>query len=400
MGRDEERAAGAVLSPDPGGPRVSQSRIGAPCRSLRRARHHPWHSERVTVRFDIRPGVRRLFRLPALSPRAARDDIDDELESLIANRVDALMARGASPDVARAEAIRRLGTSLDEARGQLRQIAHRQERRMRFRDRMDSVAQDLRHAARGLARRPAFTAVAVITLAIGIGATTAIFSAVNVMILRALPYARPDELMNVSLVAPPSGDLPGNTHLPWSYPKFVFFRDHQQAFSDLAAFVPRPVVITSGSVERASAEVVSAMYLRTLGLAPIIGRDFDRSIDAHAGAPKQLLLGAQLWERRYRSDPGVIGQTIAIDRQVFTIIGVAPREFKGLWGGADLFIPVTTLDPDELAQAQLHWLQVVARRKPGVGTDQANAAMSILGAQISSQFPDPVVRGSHWSAAA
>ncbi|HEV8217219.1 MAG TPA: permease prefix domain 1-containing protein, partial [Gemmatimonadaceae bacterium] len=134
------------------------------------------------MRFELRPGVRRFFRLTPQSSERIRAEFDDELEALIASRVDHLVQRGMSPDDARREALRRLGATLDEVRNHLRTSAHERGRKMRLIDRIESIAQDVHYAARGLARRPVFTAVAVLTLAIGIGATTAIFSAVNALL--------------------------------------------------------------------------------------------------------------------------------------------------------------------------------------------------------------------------
>jgi predicted permease len=352
------------------------------------------------MRFEIRPGVRRLFRLAPPNARALRAEIDEEIASLIENRIEALVAHGMPRDAARAEALRRIGVTLDEARRDLHHIAEHQERRMHVRDYIDSLWQDLRYAARGLARRPAFTVVAIATLAIGIGATTAIFSAVNVMLLRALPFARPDELMSLSLVAPGRGQMPSLGHMVWSYPKFTFFRDHQRSFSELAVFSPRPVVVTSGEVERITAEEVGATYLRTLGLAPIVGRDFDRSADASSGGPREILIGSSLWERRFNADPRAVGQTMGIDRQTFTIIGVAPWGFKGLTGDADLFVPITTEPAEDLAQPMSHWLKVVARRKPGITAAQANAETMALGTQVDDHYPDRVAAGKKWGARA
>ncbi len=340
------------------------------------------------MRFDLRPGVRRLLRLSPRTRAAAWRDVDDELDALIANRVEHLVARGMLPDDARAEAIRRLGASLDDARDQLHTSAEHRERRMRFAEFLESVMQDLHYAARGLIRRPAFTTVAVLTLAIGVGATTAIYSAVNVLLLRPLPYARPDELMKLSLVVPSRGDEPQRDGMVWSYPKYTVFRDAQHVFSDLAIYSGVQVTLTSGDVERVPAEYVSATYLRVLGLAPSRGRDFDRSIDAHAGAPNQTIISYALWQRRYNADPSIVGRTVDIDRQVWTIIGVGPRDFHGLSGQADVLMPVTTQPADELAQPQNHWLWLVGRRAPGVTEAQAASATTALGMRVSEAVPD------------
>jgi hypothetical protein len=231
------------------------------------------------MRFDLRPGVRRLFHLPPRGAAGIDADIDDELEALIANRVDALLARGLALDEARAEALRRLGASVDDARRQLHRSAHHRERRMHLREQLETLIQDLRYAARGLARRPAFTLVAVLTLAIGIGATTAIFSAVDVLLLRPLPYARPDELMNVSLVTPNRPGFPSTDAMYWSYPKYRVFRDAQRAFSDLALYSNFQFTFGSTDPERVRGEFVGARYLRVLGLAPMRGRDFEPAVD-------------------------------------------------------------------------------------------------------------------------
>jgi uncharacterized membrane protein YccC len=168
------------------------------------------------MRFDLRPGVRRLFRLPLRSPSAIRDDVDDELAAVVDARAEALVDRGYSIDEARAAALAHLGANLDDARRQLHQSAEDRERRMRFSEFVESVWQDVGYAARGLARQPAFTIVAVATLAIGVGGTTAIFSAVDALLLRPLPYPRPDELMRVSLVTPARPNMPSMQDMVWS----------------------------------------------------------------------------------------------------------------------------------------------------------------------------------------
>jgi predicted permease len=339
------------------------------------------------MRFDIRPGVRRLLRFSIRTRAAMKRDADDELEALIAFRVEHLIARGMSPDDARAEAVRRLGASLDQVRHQLHTNADQRERRMRVVEFFESVMQDVQYAARGLARRPAFTAVAVLTLGVGVGATTAIFSAVNVLILRPLPYARPDELMKVSVVLPAEGARPSLT-LGFAYPTYAALRDGQRSFSDFAAYSPTLTTLTSGDVERVWGEYVSASYLRTLGLAPERGRDFDRSLDAHTGAPHEAIISYALWQRRFNADPSIIGRAIDIDREPWTIIGVGPREFRGLSGQADVFLPVA------IAAASLpgpgSMVSIVARRAPGVTALRATDEMSTLGARLANEFRNPM----------
>ncbi len=340
------------------------------------------------MRFDLRPGVRRLLRLSPRTRVAAWRDVDDELDALIANRVEHLVARGMPPDEARLEAIRRLGAPLDDARHQLHTSAEYRERRMRFTEFLESVMQDVHYAARGLVRRPAFTTVAVLTLAIGVGATTAIFSAVNVLMLRPLPYPNPDELMKVSLVLPARGDEPRRDDMVWSYPKFTVFRDAQRIFRDVALYSSWQITATGGEAERLSIEYVGATYLRTIGVAPMRGRDFDPSIDAHAGAPTEAIIGAALWNARFNADPSVVGKTIDLDNKPYTIIGITPRDFRGLSGEAQLFLPITTLPADQLSQAQSHSFWLVARRAAGVTPAQAVAATTTLGVRVNDAYPN------------
>ena len=342
------------------------------------------------MRFGVRPGVQRLFRLAPSGRAAAAREADAELEALIASRMEHLVARGMTPDEARVEAARRLGASLDDVRRRLHTSAHQRERRMHVRELVDSVVQDVRYAARGLARRPAFTAVSVLTLAIGVGATTAIFSAVDVLLLRPLPYARPAELMRVPLFIPADGALAKNES-GWSYPMYAMFRDGQRSFASMAPYTFGQLSLTSGDVERISGEYVGASYLRVLGLAPVRGRDFDPSLDAHAGAPRVAIISYALWQRRFDGDPAIIGRTIDVDREPWTIIGVGPKDFRGLTGQADLLLPATTLAAARLGPNYFNFL-IIARRAPGVTASQAVAATMAIGGRVAAAYPNPMGR--------
>ncbi|HZI40220.1 MAG TPA: ABC transporter permease, partial [Gemmatimonadaceae bacterium] len=338
--------------------------------------------------FEIRPSVRRLLRLPLRTRAAIQRDFDDELEALIANRIEHLIARGMSPNDARAEAMRRLGASIDQVRLQLHTTANRRGRRMRLSEFIESIMQDIRYAARGLTRRPAFTAVSVLTLAIGVGATTAMFSAVNALLLRPLPYARPTELMKVSLVLPAEDGRPSQT-IGFAYPMFTTLHQGQRSFSDLAIYTTSQLTLTSGDVERVNGEYVGATYLRTLRLSPDRGRDFDRSLDAHLGAPHEAIVSYALWQSRYNADPSIIGRIIDIDREPWTIIGVGPRDFRGLSGQADVFLPATT-ELAILMGPETYLFTLVARRAPNVTVSQAADEMATLGARAANAFPNPM----------
>ena len=351
-------------------------------------------------RFDLRPGVHRGFRLPPRDDAALHADIDAELESLLAARIDAFVAQGMSPIEARAEAVRRLGATVDEVRDQLHKSAELRERRMRFQERIESVMQDLRYAARGLARRPAFTAIAVLTLAIGIGATTTIFSAVNVLLLRSLPVARPHELMKLSLVMPDNAQRKGTDDMVWSYPKFTVLRDAQRSFSELSLYAAQRFVVTSGDVELVDGEATGGTYLRTLGVSPIRGHDFDRAVDAHGGARREVIISSSFWMRRFNADPDVVGKTIDLDRQPYTIIGVTPSGFRGLSGQGEIFIPITTRASGDLSEAQSHEFALVARRRPGVTLDQAESEVRVLGNRVDAAFPASSSSGGAWGAMA
>ncbi|HEY2376042.1 MAG TPA: ABC transporter permease [Gemmatimonadaceae bacterium] len=259
---------------------------------------------------------------------------------------------------------------------------------MRLNEFIESVMQDIRYAARGLARRPAFTAVSILTLAIGVGATTAIFSAVNVLLLRPLPYARPNELMKVSLILPAEDGRPSQT-IGFAYPMFTTLREAQRSFSELAVYTSSQLTLTSGDVERINGEYVGATYLRTLGLSPNRGRDFDRRIDAHVGAPHEAIVSYALWQSRYNADPSIVGRTIDIDREPWTIIAVGPHDFRGLTGQADVFLPVMA-EPTATLGPQWYPFSLVARRAPGVSESQATDEMATLGARAANAFPNPM----------
>jgi putative ABC transport system permease protein len=159
-------------------------------------------------------------------------------------------------------------------------------------------------------------------------------------------------------------------------------------FRDLALYQSGQATITSGDVDRVTIEYVGATYLRTLGVVPIRGRDFDRAIDTPATARRDAIITYELWQSRYNADPAVVGQTIDVDRKPYTIVAVTPRGFRGLTGQAQFFLPITTLDAEDLGEAQSHSFWLVARRAPGATLAQAEAATRALGTRVNDAYPN------------
>src|SRR5687768_1444893 len=215
---------------------------------------------------------------------------------------------------------------------------------------MREIASDLRFAARMLAKNPGFSAVIVLTLALGIGANTAIFSLMDQVLLRPLPVRAPEQLVILDGPGIFSGNSEGDES--FSYPMYVALRDHGgTAFSSVVARFEADTTLTwRGRTERASAEAVSGNYFADLGLAPSLGRAIGPDDDRTPGAHPVVMLGHGYWQRRFGSDPGVVGQVLSVNGQPMTIVGVAPGGFRGLAVGwaADVFVPVTmrqTLSP-------------------------------------------------------
>jgi len=189
----------------------------------------------------------------------------------------------------------------------------------------DDLRSDVRFAVRTLGRAPGFTTVAVLTLALGIGANTAIFSAVNAFLLRPLPFPEPDRLMVLSITAPPREGQPARENVPWSYEKFVAMRDAQTAFSHVTLWLPTQFTVRVGDeAVRESGEFIDSQYLPALRIPPALGRGFLAS-DDHLGGPRVTLISDALWQRMFNADPAVLGRTMSVDGSAYTIVGVMPE---------------------------------------------------------------------------
>jgi putative ABC transport system permease protein len=261
---------------------------------------------------------------------------------------------------------------------------------------MDTLLHDVRYGLRLMARKPAFTLIAVVTLALGIGANTAIFSVVNAVLLRPLPYSQPEQLVKIFQTAPSSEK--GSAPTLWSYPRFEVLRDNSHSFAAVAACNQASFSLTgTDEPERLQAELVSANYFPLLGLAPIEGRPFTLEEDTKGNAQTVAVLSYALWQRRFGGDSKVLGKTIELDKHAFTIVGVMPAGFNGQQGTAELWIPITDAPllryPRVLANAMNYWFEVVARLDHGVTIQQAQQEMAGITEQIESVYPSPSKRG-------
>ena len=256
---------------------------------------------------------------------------------------------------------------------------------------MDSLLQDLRYALRTLRRTPAFTLAAVLTLALGIGATTTIFSVVHAILLRPLPYERPEELVTVwETVRRETVE-----RRTVSYPNFEDWRRQSQAFELMAAVSDETVTLTGGQeAERLETELVSASYFRLLGARTAIGRTFTAAEDATPGGPTVAVLSNALWQRSFGGAPDVVGRTLTLNGQPTTIVGIMPAGFRGLSDDdTDLWVPFTNPPgvpgyAENLRERGDRWLQVVARLKPGVSLERAQAEMGAIARRLEAPYPN------------
>jgi len=265
---------------------------------------------------------------------------------------------------------------------------------------MQTILQDLRYAARTLARQPGFTAIAMFTLAVGIGANTAIYSVVDATLLRPLPFRDPGRLMKVAITTPSADRFGTRDDMVWSYPKYETFRRLQQVFQDTAVYRSVTFNLTAADQpERLSGEMVSAGYFPLLGIRAVAGRTFRPQEDEVPARDFVAVISHGVWERHYGSDPRAIGRTIQLDLKSYTIVGVLPAGFQGLSGPADVWVPNHTLSyEDELSQPFSHSWSMVARLKPGVTVEQAESAVTVLGHRVDEAYPDSTFPG--WGAKA
>ena len=262
---------------------------------------------------------------------------------------------------------------------------------------MENFFKDIRYGFRGLIKRPAFTAVALIILALGIGANTAIFTLLNAVVLKPLPVHKPDELVlfndlpNEGTSMRDEGDIPTGRTERFSYASYRYFREHNSSFQELSAFrggesrvsVRRPEAQAGQATERASAHLVSGNYFAVLGVNAMQGRVLTNEDDAPAAQPAAVISNGY-WQQKLNSDPQMVGKSILLNGTAFTIVGVMPPEFFGtrVRRSPDFWMPLVFQPQIELRKSYLddkdvYWLNMIGRLKPGVQLAQAQAAVNV-----------------------
>jgi predicted permease len=332
--------------------------------------------------------LRSLFRRKQVD-----HELDDELSDHLALKIEQYVSQGIAPAEARRRALLEL-TGLDQTKERCRDT-----RRINW---LQDLLQDLHYALRVLRKSPAFAAVAILTLALGIGANTAIFSLINAILLRSLPVRNPQQLV---LFQWDDNKRPSMFHTTgwrakysFSYPAFEAFRSQQQILSGMFAFVPLgtnagdTTVGVNGQPTLADGMMVTGNYFSTLGVTPLLGRGLTDA-DENPGAPRAVVISYAYWTRRFARDPSIVGKSVTLNGIPFTIVGVTPANFYGMivGGEPDLWVPfddkpnmrpwsMTPGDDTNSVYIARNWLclNVMGRLTNGVTKAQAQSALDAI----------------------
>ena len=306
-------------------------------------------------------------------------DASDELRFHIEQQTGANIAAGMAPDEARREAALQFG-AVEGVKEDCR------EQRRGFW--LETIAADARYAFRMMRKNPGFAAIAILTLALGIGANTAIFSVVYAVLLKPLPYADPSQLVLVTEAKPQEGvELTGT-----SYPNFEDWRAQNNVFSELAADQAHDLTVTGrGEPFVVNTTVVTPEIFALLEAQPLLGRTFVPG-DGKRGAAPVVILSENIWRSRFGADPKIVGSSVSLDKRSFTILGIMRSGFRAptLSRNQDIWIPLVD-DPlfgTWMARRGGHWARVIGRLKPGVSMAQAEADMEAIAGRLGKDFPE------------
>jgi len=304
-----------------------------------------------------------------------------EMESHLAMHVEDNLRAGMSPEQAQREALMRLG-GVEQTKE-----SYRERRGLPM---LEALLQDLRFAARMLRKNPGVTFVVVLTLALSVGANTAIFGLVNGVLLQRLPVSAPEQMAALAIQG---GGYPLGA-LGFSYQQFVEFREQASSFCEVfGQSLGRPNFTADGHSDTLSVSGVSSNYFSALGLKPSLGRLILPGEGEHPGEPAMLVLGYSFWQKRFGGAPGVIGKQVRVGGKPATIIGVAPKEFRGQFSifEMDAYLPLSTLYPDQSGisfwnSRSIHMLLSLGRLKPGVTIAQAQSRFDVISQRLAAQY--------------
>jgi predicted permease len=310
------------------------------------------------------------------------EELDEEMRFHLEREIDENIARGMSPEEARYAALRSFG-GVERVKEE-----SRDERGIRL---IDEVWQDLRYGARMLVKQPGFTLIAVLTLALGIGANTAIFSVVNAVLLRPLSYADDERLVMIWGKFPAAGIKRASV----SVPEFIDYRDRTHSFAQVGVYGGADFTLTGrGAAERFNGALVSANLLSLLGVNPTLGRHF-LAEENQPDRSHVVILSYGLWQRRFGGDSQLIGQEITLDGLNYMVVGVMPPGFQFPWAETEIWRPLD-ITAARLNERYSRWLSSVARLKPGVTMAQAQAEMDALARSMHQEYPKFYGERSDW----
>jgi predicted permease len=299
-------------------------------------------------------------------------ELTEEMQAYLELLIETKIREGLNPAEARRAALIETG-GVEQVKEQVREV--------RIGHFLETIWQDLRYGMKMLLKHKSFTAVAVLSLALGIGANTAIFSLMDTVLLKMLPVEKPEQLYFIHNIGPrrPNGGAP-------PYPCFERFRDQNQHFAELAAFVKRDMMIINidGQREEITGQFVSGNYYSLLGVKPLLGRALspvDDSIPEKGGPDGYVaVISHNYWVRRFGRDPAIIGKVVHIGNDSVTIIGVTPPEFYGLIPGSeiDISLPIMFQGARLLAETSTWWFHAVGRLKPDISVEQAQSELNLI----------------------
>ncbi|HEY8174793.1 MAG TPA: ABC transporter permease [Gemmatimonadaceae bacterium] len=305
-----------------------------------------------------------------------RADVDDEFQFHVQERIDDLVARGMDPRAAREEAIRAFG-DIDNVKSTCRDIADEQETEMRRSETLGILQQDATYALRMMRANPSLTAAIVLTLALGIGATTAIFSVVDAVLLQPLPYVNADRIMLLNeTLAGGRGQASTGHFTDWS--------ENAHSFSAMSASQGRTVNITDGEPVRLSGSRATPSYFQVLYMPPQLGRYF---LPNETEASRVVVISYDVWQTRFAGDSAVVGKEMTLNGEKHTIVGVTPAAFSLTTFSPRLWTPLS-FTPEQRTNYGAHFLTVLGRLKPGATVEQARREIGRVTEDIRRRAPD------------